>query len=78
MEICPNFTAFIPNFAAFCLMVHNSPLSPTRRETVQVVRQVFQADPDFRTAEAFRKNLSALVYQLAHDAERVFDTAADS
>ena len=47
-------------------------------EAVQVVRQVFQAELDFRAAEAFREDLSALVCQFAHDSEHVLDTAANS
>ena len=44
---------------------------PKGGEAVQVVRQVFQAELDFRAAVAFRENLSALVCQFAHQPEHV-------
>ena len=50
---------------------------PKGGEAVQVVRQVFQADLDFRAAVAFRENLSALMCQFAHQPEHVLDTDAD-
>ena len=51
---------------------------PKGGEAVQVVRQVFQADLDFRAAQAFREDLSALVCQFAHHPEHVLNTDADS
>jgi len=51
---------------------------PKGGDAALIVHQVFQADLDFRAAEAFREDHSALMRQFAHDAEHVLDTAADS
>ena len=73
------FTCFCGISAPFRLMgTQFSRGLPKGGETVQVVRQVFQAELDFRAAQAFRENLSALVCQFAHQPEHVIDSAADS
>ena len=78
-----DFARFFPCFrgisAPFRLMGTPFSIGLTKgSEAVQVMRQVFQADLDFRAAEAFRKDLSALVCLFAHHPEHVFDTDADS
>ena len=79
MRSCLIFACFRKILAMFHLMgtLFSSGLTKGG-EAVQVVRQVFQADLDFRAAGAFREDLSALVCQFAHDSEHVLDTAANS
>ena len=78
-QFCSNLAHFRVILAPFRLMgTQFSRGLPKGGEAVQVVRQVFQADLDFRAAQAFRKNLSALMCQFAHQTEHVLDTDADS